>query len=158
MKKKDILIILSVVLLIVIDQITKVLISSYITNYKEIILIPKFLSFTYVKNYGAAFGMLEGKRVFFIILTVVALTYLIYELIKNKDKKYYLISFILIISGIVGNFIDRVFFGYVRDFISFRIFDPVFNMADSFIVVGAVIFIFYELVGDKNGSKRRMGK
>ncbi len=158
MKKKNVLIILSLVLFILIDQISKLLISKYIIEYENVALIPKFLNLTYIKNYGAAFGILEGKRVFFIILTVVALTYLFYELYKNRDKKYYLISLVLVISGIIGNFIDRLFLGYVRDFISFKIFNPVFNIADSLIVIGVVIFIINELVGDKNGSKRKLDK
>ncbi len=158
MKKKNILIVLSVTLLIMVDQISKSLISRYVIEYSDIKLIPNFLNFTYIKNYGAAFGILEGKTIFFIIMTILALSYLIYELIKNKDNKYYSISLVLIISGIIGNFIDRIFFGYVRDFISFKIFDPVFNIADSFIVIGVVIFLFYSIVGEKNENKKRMDK
>lgn len=158
MKKKNILIILSIIILIIIDQVSKILISKYIIEYKNIVLIPNFLNITYIKNFGAAFGILEGKRIFFIILTVLALAYLSYELYKNRDKKYYLISLILVISGIIGNFIDRLFLGYVRDFISFKIFNPVFNIADSLIVIGVIIFIIYSVVGDKNESKRKLGK
>ena len=89
MKKKNILIVLSFIILVLVDQISKVLISKYIVENGDVSLIPKFLSFTYVKNYGAAFGILQGRRIFFIILTVVAVAYLIYELIKSRDKKYY---------------------------------------------------------------------
>ncbi len=154
MKKKNILIVLSIVLLILLDQISKILISRYMIEYNYIKIIPGFLSLTYIKNFGAAFGILEGKRIFFIIITIIVLAYIIYEIFKYKNNKYYLISLILIISGIIGNFIDRVFLGYVRDFISFRIFDPIFNIADSFIVVGVIMLIIYSLVGDKNESKR----
>lgn len=157
MKKKNILIILSIFLLVIFDQISKIFISSYVLKYNDIKIIPNFLNLTYIKNYGAAFGILEGKRVFFIIITILVLFYLIYELFKNKDK-YCLISLVLIISGIIGNFIDRVVLGYVRDFISFKIFDPVFNLADSFIVIGVIIFIIFSIIGDKNGSKKRMDK
>ena len=151
MKKKYIYIVLGIVLL-VIDQISKLIISKYLVN-SNITLIPKFLTFTYIKNFGAAFGILEGKRVFFIIITVVVSSYLVYELVKSKDKTN-IISLTLIISGILGNFIDRVVLGYVRDFISFSIFNPVFNIADSFIVIGTILYIINMFVGDKNESKK----
>lgn len=152
MKKRRIFIILSIILLILIDQISKLIVSKYLVN-SDIILIPKFLTFTYIKNFGAAFGILEGKRVFFIIITVVVSSYLVYELIKSNNKLN-IMSLILIVSGILGNFIDRVVFGYVRDFISFSIFNPVFNIADSFIVIGVIIYIINMFVGDKNESKK----
>ena len=99
--------------------------------------------------------MFQGGRILFIIITVIVVSYLIYELIKTKNNnKLYLISFILIISGILGNFIDRLFLGYVRDFISFKIFNPVFNIADSFIVIGVILFVIYMFIGEKNGSKK----
>ena len=158
MKKKNIFLILSIILLVLIDQISKILIFNYLKKINSIIIIPKFLSFTYIKNYGAAFGILEGKRAFFIIITIIALFYLIYELFKYKNNKNYSISLVLIISGIIGNFIDRLFLGYVRDFISFKIFEPVFNIADSFIVIGVMIFTIYCLVGDKDESKRKLDK
>ena len=158
MKKKNILIILSIVLLILVDQFSKILISRYVIEYNDIKIIPGFLNLTYIKNYGAAFGILEGKRIFFILITIIVLSYLVYEIVKYKDNKYYLISLVLIISGIIGNFIDRLYFGYVRDFISFKIFEPVFNIADSFIVIGVITLIVYSIVGEKNGSKKRMDK
>jgi len=152
MKKRKIYIVLGILLLILIDQISKLIISKYLVN-SNFILIPKFLMFTYIKNFGAAFGILEGKRIFFIIITVIVSSYLIYELIKSKEK-FNTLSLVLIISGILGNFIDRVVFGYVRDFISFGIFNPVFNLADSFIVIGVIIYVINMFVGDKNESKK----
>ena len=152
MKRKKIYIILTIIFLILIDQISKLITSKYLLN-SNIVLIPKFLLFSYVKNFGAAFGILEGKRVLFIVITVIVSSYLIYELIKS-DNKFNTISLVLIISGIMGNFIDRVVFGYVRDFISFSIFNPVFNLADSFIVVGVILYIINMFVGDKNESKK----
>lgn len=152
MKRKRIYIILSIILLILIDQISKLIISKYLIN-SNIILIPRFLMFSYIKNYGAAFGILEGKRIFFIIVTVIVSSYLIYELLKSNNK-FNIISLVLIISGVLGNFIDRVLLGYVRDFISFSIFDPIFNIADSFIVIGVIIYIISMFVGDKNESRK----
>lgn len=157
MKKKNILIVLTIILLILIDQISKILIFNYIIENRDMVIIPGFLNFTHVKNTGAAFGILEGKRVFFIILTVLALLYLSYELYKSKKKKY-CIFLVLIISGIIGNFIDRLFLGYVRDFISFKIFEPVFNIADCFIVIGVILFVIFSIVGEKNESKTKLDK
>lgn len=151
MKKSKLYIIFGIILLVIIDQVSKLLVSKYLVD-SNIVLIPKFLLFSYIKNYGAAFGILEGKRVFFIIITVIVSAYLIYELIKSKNK-FDIISLVLIISGILGNFIDRVIFGYVRDFISFSIFDPIFNLADSFIVIGVILYVISLLVGGKNESK-----
>ena len=145
MKRKRIYIILSIILLILIDQISKLIISKYLIN-SNIILIPRFLMFSYIKNYGAAFGILEGKRIFFIIVTVIVSSYLIYELLKSNNK-FNIISLVLIISGVLGNFIDRVLLGYVRDFISFSIFDPIFN-------IGVIIYIISMFVGDKNESRK----
>ena len=139
-------------MLILVDQISKLLVSKYLVN-SDVTLIPKFLTFTYIKNFGAAFGILEGKRIFFILVTILVGSYLVYELIKSKDKLN-IITLTLIISGILGNFIDRLFYGYVRDFISFKIFNPVFNVADSYIVIGVIIYIISMFVGDKNESKK----
>ena len=151
MKKSKLYIIFGIILLVITDQVSKLLVSKYLVD-SNVVLIPKFLLFSYFKNYGAAFGILEGKRVFFIIITVIVSSYLIYELIKSKNK-FDIISLVLIISGILGNFIDRVIFGYVRDFISFSIFDPIFNLADSFIVIGVILYVISLLVGGKNESK-----
>lgn len=158
MKKKNIFLILNIISLILVDQISKILISNYLIKHNNIVLIPRFLSFTYIKNYGAAFGILEGKRILFIIITIVVLFYLIYELFKCKNNINYSISLVLIISGIIGNFIDRLFLGYVRDFISFKVFEPVFNIADSLIVIGVIMIIIYCIVGDKNENKRKLDK
>lgn len=157
MKKKYMLVSLFIILLVFADQISKVLITNNIELYGKVNIIPNFFNLTYTKNFGAAFGILEGKRVFFLIITILVFGYLIYELIKNIYKKLYSCSLILIISGIIGNFIDRLLFGFVRDFLDFKIFGydaAIFNLADSFIVIGVIIFLISIILEEKNESKR----
>lgn len=107
------------------------------------------LSFTYVENRGAAFGMMTGKQIFLIVVTIVALIYLIYKYYKDVRKskdKLLKAGFILIISGAIGNLIDRIFLGYVIDFIKLEFIDfPVFNFADIYVSIGCIIISFYIL-------------
>lgn len=161
MKKKYVIVILSVVALILVDQISKILITSNINLYDKVNIIPNFFNLTYNQNFGAAFGILEGKRIFFLFITLLVLGYLVYELIKNVKNKLYLSSLILIISGIIGNFIDRLVLGYVRDFLDFKIFKydfAIFNLADSFIVIGVILFLLNIIMEERNESKKRMDR
>ena len=143
MKKKYIFIILFCLLLILIDFISKYLVISLISN-KTIIIIKNFLKFLYVKNTGAAFGIMSGNIIILVIVTLILLFYIIKEVKNNVDNKWILISYLLILSGAIGNLIDRVFRGYVVDFISFTLFNKemaVFNIADSYITIGVFLLI-----------------
>lgn len=156
MKKRWLYIILLIFSLVLFDQVSKFLVSKYL--YTSMNLIPNFLNITYLKNYGAAFGILEGKTILLIIISVFVLVYLIYEMKKELKNKINLIAFILVISGIIGNnLIDRLFFGYVRDFIEFEIFGhnfAVFNFADSFMVVGVIILILKMIMEGYYGNNK----
>lgn len=143
MKKKYIFIILFCLLLILIDFISKYLVINLI-NDKVIIIIKNFLKFLYVKNTGAAFGIMSGNIIILVIVTLILLFYIIKEVKNNVDNKWILISYLLILSGAIGNLIDRIFRGYVVDFISFTLFDKemaVFNIADSYITIGVFLLI-----------------
>ena len=143
MKKKYIFIILFCLLLILIDFISKYLVINLISN-KTIIIIKNFLKFLYVKNTGAAFGIMSGNIIILVIVTLILLFYIIKEVKNNVDNKWILISYLLILSGAIGNLIDRIFRGYVVDFISFTLFDKemaVFNIADSYITIGVFLLI-----------------
>lgn len=148
MKKKYISIILIILLLVTLDQISKLLVVNYLKN--EIVFIDNFFSFTFIKNNGAAFGILGGNTIFLILITILLILYLSYDTYKNINKKLNIIFNILIISGALGNLIDRVFRHYVVDFISFILFNnqmPVFNIADilvTFGVLGLIYTIFKE--------------
>lgn len=126
-------------LIIAVDQFTKSLVIERLMNNADITVIQKFLSFTYVENYGIAFGMFKDQRIFFIIATGLIAAVVLYFMFKTyKQYKLIGICLALIFGGAIGNLIDRIRLGYVIDFIHFRFFPPVFNIADSAIVVGAI--------------------
>ena len=133
---------------IIVDVVIKIIVSRYITLYDSIVLIPNFFAITYVRNTGAAFSVLENNRILFIVIGLVAL-YLIYRyLIRDKSlNKLSIISYSMLLGGIIGNMIDRIVYGYVIDYLSFNIFGynfPVFNLADTFIVVSVILIIINE--------------
>ena len=137
-----------VLLLIILDQITKAIAVTTLSDINCIILIKDFLSFELVYNYGAAFGILNGSRILFIIITVIVCLFIELFYIRIPDIKRYTplkISCIGIFAGAIGNFIDRVKQGYVVDFIAcdFGTYSfPRFNMADIYITVTAFLLIF----------------
>ena len=128
------------IIFLLIDQITKGLVNIYM-DVNESIKIFNFLSLTYVHNIGAAFSMLEGARWLFIILGIIALNIIYIFFIKDKNlSNFEIVIYALLLSGIIGNLIDRILYGYVIDFIDFTIFDfAIFNLADSFIVISVIL-------------------
>ncbi len=155
MKKKYIIIILVLVLL---DQISKLIVINRFNVNDSLVLIDNFLKFCYIKNTGISFGMLSGSGIIIIILSLLIIGYMIYEFIKS-DNKILLFSSSLIISGAFGNLIDRIFRGYVIDFISFNLFGkemPVFNVADIYVTFGVILLIYSiikEDIHERNNSK-----
>ena len=144
MKKKTIIIIISGILLILFDLFTKYLITKYFNVNEGIVLINNFLKFVYIRNTGAAFGMLSNNTILLILVTIVLLFYLVKEILNSKAN-INLFAYTLIISGAIGNLIDRVFRKYVVDFISFKLFGhemAIFNIADIYITFGIIILIY----------------
>lgn len=129
-------------LIILIDQITKFLVRNNLLESQQINIIANLLSLRFIKNEGAAFGILEGQRHFFIIVTFFffALLYYLYkkELSDNLSSK---LALIFLIGGSIGNLIDRISYHYVIDFIAVANF-PVFNVADIFIFFGIILLLF----------------
>ena len=119
--------------------------------YDSINIIPSFFSITYVRNTGAAFSIMENSRVLFIIIALVSLILIYKYLIMNKViNKFLMISYSMLIGGIMGNMVDRILYGYVIDYLSFNIFGysfPIFNLADTFIVVSIIMLLLYEIGG-----------
>ena len=126
------------------DRLSKIWAERCLAGGKDMVLIPGIIDFHYLENRGAAFGMLQGKFVFFYLFTAVVLMAILYFIIKcPKDNHYICINAVLsvIAAGAVGNFIDRVSRQYVVDFIYFKPINfPVFNVADIFVTVGCILF------------------
>lgn len=140
--KKYILIFLSLVGL---DQLTKFWIQSNVGLHEEIEVIKNFFSITYNQNTGAAWSMLEGKMLFFYVITVVALVAMLYYFKHSKPAETLTrVGLVLMMAGTVGNFIDRLAFQYVRDFLKFIIFGyhfPIFNIADMALCIGVAVIL-----------------
>ena len=136
---------------ILVDFIVKIIVNSNMNVYDSIIIIPNFFSITYVRNIGAAFSIMENSRILFIIIGFIALILIYKYLIMNKVlNKYLMISYSMLIGGIIGNMIDRIIYGYVIDYLSFNLFGynfPIFNLADTFIVVSIIMLLLYEVGG-----------
>lgn len=134
---------------ILLDQLSKIFISTILKVGQSITIIPNFFNITYVKNIGAAFSILEGNRYFFIIVAILSLIIIYYYFIKDKKlSNLEILLYSLLIGGIIGNVIDRVIYGYVIDFLSFTFFSfefAIFNLADSFIVI-SILLLFYKEV------------
>ena len=128
---------------VVIDQLTKLLSVIYLTKVDTVPIIEDVIHLTYLENRGAAFGMLSDHRyVFMIISTVMIVALSLYLYLGMAENMLYSVSCAMIISGGIGNMIDRVALGYVVDFIDFRLINfAVFNGADSFVCVGAGLLI-----------------
>ena len=133
---------------LMIDLLVKIIVINFMRLYDTIRIIPSFFNITYVRNTGAAFSILEDSRIFFIVITFVALI-VIYLLLKDKVlNKYQTFLYSMLIGGIAGNLIDRIIYGYVIDYLSFNIFSysfPVFNIADSFIVISVILLGLNEM-------------
>ena len=136
---------LIVLVAIILDQFTKILVLEHLAGAGTYPLLENILHFTYVENRGAAFGMLANHRWVFMLFSSIAilalLVYLFYFRPKNKLVK---ITLAMIIGGGIGNMIDRCWLGYVIDFIDFTLIDfAIFNVADSFVTVGAFMLMGY---------------
>lgn len=127
-------------LILIFDQISKLIISQKLQLNESIPVIKGVVYFTLAHNTGAAFSIFKNKVPFFIIAAIIAIILILIELLlsKQKHKFLYRFSLFLILSGAIGNLIDRILFGYVIDFIDLR-FWPVFNVADSAITIGAIL-------------------
>lgn len=145
---------------IVIDQITKWLSAKYLTKVSTVPIIKDVLHLTYVENTGAAFGMLKDHRwVFIIVSSVTIVAFLLYLYLGHAENRLYAISLSMIVSGGIGNMIDRIVLGYVIDFIDFRLINfAVFNGADSFVCVGAGLLILALILDLKNEIKKEAGR
>ena len=133
---------------VALDQLTKLIIRSSIPEGASIPLIPGFFSIAHLQNTGAAFSIFQGYTTLLIIVSVVVLFAIIYFYRDLATDRRSLIAASLILGGLVGNLIDRVFLGSVTDFIAFS-FWPAFNVADSAATIGVAILILSNLFKPK---------
>ena len=139
----NILPIIAVVILILLDQGTKFWALASLKPIHNMTLVEGFMDLTFVENRGVAFGMFSGQRWFILLLTGIIAAGLIWFYKAMPKKKEYFplrVSLVMVLSGAIGNIIDRLFRGYVVDFFEFTFFEwPVFNVADIYVVVGVIL-------------------
>ena len=147
-----------VIAVLVLDQASKIICAAWLPTLPNHTypLIDGVFELAYVENRGAAFGVLQNARWFFIVLTVAACAALIWFMVKQHHKLHKLmrVCLALIVAGALGNFIDRLFLGYVRDMFYFSLINfAVFNVADVFVCAGALLVALSALKSEA-GRKR----
>lgn len=152
MPKKNLIIFSIISIVFFLDFVTKnYAITNLLLNHSE--AINTYLNFTLAFNYGAAFSFLSDaggwQRWFFVIFSIIVVFFISYILIKDKESEY--ISYSLVLGGALGNLYDRIFLGYVIDFIEFHYNDfywPIFNIADIAISMGVILLLYSMFLKD----------
>lgn len=152
--------VLAVLALVGIDQLTKYWAQIALQGQMDIQLWPGVFHLSYVENRGAAFGMLQGRQMLFVVITLIVLGGVLYywrQIPQGRMGIWMKVALILIISGAIGNVIDRVWLNYVRDMFYFVLIDfPVFNVADICVVVGVFMLVptllLSEIQEEKNNA------
>lgn len=159
-KRLEVMQIASVVLLIVLDQLTKLWAVKSLLPIKRFPIIDGVFSLNFVENTGAAFSMLEGKTIFLTVIPLLACVAIVYVLATKKVKpKVGSWGLCLILAGALGNIIDRIFRGAVVDMLDFELINfPVFNVADIAVTIGAVLFFIYILFLYDDKAEKKDGK
>lgn len=145
-------------LLVTLDQIIKIIVNNKMLLHESIIIINNFFNITYVRNEGAAWSILRGRTLLLILISIIALVFIYIYLIKDKKlNKIDIISYSMLIGGILGNLIDRIIYGSVIDYLDFKIFNynfPIFNVADTLIVISIIIIGISLIVGEWHEQNR----
>lgn len=130
---------------ILLDMVSKYIVSKLLIVNESVMIIKNFFNITYVRNTGAAFSIFSENTFLVMVISFMIIMGIILYISKNKpSNKIEKISYSLILGGAIGNFIDRIIYGYVRDFIEIDIFGwdyPIFNLADVFVVVGVILLV-----------------
>ncbi len=148
-------ILITAIVVLFLDQITKGLILAFFKEGETLPIIKNFLSLTYVENSGAAWGLFANNLILIIFITLIAALIIykfMYSFQRNNRNN---LAFGLVLGGLFGNLIDRIIFGYVRDFIDFNIFGydyPVFNVSDIAIVIGIFLLIIAIFKGEDHNA------
>ena len=149
-----------VIITFIMDMLSKIAVVKYINLGESIEIINKFLYLTNVRNTGAAWSLFDNSRYFVLFISAIIIGVLIGYIIKDKPQsKMEKTAYGFILGGAIGNFANRVLYGYVIDFIDIKIFNydyPIFNLADTFIVIGVILFIIYTWrCNDGNKSRKK---
>jgi signal peptidase II len=146
------------ILVLFLDQLSKHLATKNLIVNQSVPIIKGIFHLTLIHNRGAAFGILKNQMPLFISISLFSIILICFNLKKNmiKENIVFNISLALILGGALGNLIDRLFLGYVIDFLDFRIW-PVFNVADSAITIGAILLGWSMLVQKEKGKKHASG-
>lgn len=162
MKKRTSYLIIAIVIVVglILDLVTKHIFADMFKGGREdIVVIPNFFRFTYLENKGAAYGIFAGSTWGLTIVSILFIIgFFVFDYFYHNNDWLYLLGFGFIISGAIGNLVDRLFLQYVRDFISIEIFSFVFNLADLFITIGAILSIVYLLIKTITESKEKKEK
>lgn len=144
-------------LIVLLDFITKRIVSGSMYLYESIPVIENVFNITYVKNTGASFGMMSGARWFFVAVTVILIGAVVFYTVKNKVRnKLFLLSTSFVVGGGIGNLIDRIATGEVVDFFDFCLINfAIFNVADCFVVVGVILIVLYYILDDIKKHKEK---
>ena len=149
---------LLVIGIFLVDLLTKLLVTNNMKLYRSINVIDNFFYITYTKNRGAAFGILEGRKWIILIISFILLFYLLHELFRKKNPFSLDLGLSMIIGGLISNLSDRIFLGYVRDFLDFRLLGhhfAIFNLGDTAIVIGCAIFFIGAIAEGRRAIKSR---
>ncbi len=144
------------VLIVLFDQLTKLIVLSELTKVSTVELFEKVFYFTYCENTGAGFSIFaEHTEVLAIVSACVIVAMILYVVLKKPQSRMLLTALTFLVGGAIGNLIDRVRLGFVVDFLDFRLIDfPIFNVADCFVTIGAALLIIYILFIDGKDAKK----
>ncbi len=142
-----------IIIFLIIDIISKLIVSRVCTLNNSVSVINNFFSITYTHNYGGAWSLFSGSTILITVISIIVIIGIIIYLSKKKiNNKIESLGYAFLLGGAIGNLIDRIIYGYVIDFLDFNIFGynfPIFNIADMGIVIGIFLIIVIEIRGNK---------
>lgn len=156
MKKNKLYGLIIAMVLVLLDLLTKYLTSTNIPHQGEVVIIKNFFWLTNVKNTGAAWSLFDGKVGLLTMISLIAVIALVIIYLRDQQSRWGNMALVLMMAGTFGNLYDRFFLNYVRDFLAFNIFGyhfPVFNLADSFLVIGVFILVLEVFISERNSSQ-----
>lgn len=160
LKDKNILWLISTIV-VFIDILSKILVKNFLLLGHKNKIIDNFFYITYVKNTGAAWSIFSSVTILITIITLIIVAILIYYIINHTLNKIETVSYALILGGAIGNLLNRIMYGYVIDFLDFKIFNydyPIFNIADISIVIGVFLLIIAMIRGESNADNSRQSR